>query len=263
MSHTMRKEENALHDNAFGRVIPANALDISDPIKWLSLGARDLAKAPMISLFYGIIFTLIPIGITYLVSLTENHLVIAPALICFMFLGPFLAAGLYDVSWEFEKGHSPTLWHSIKAMHRNTVQEWAFGFMLVVMMIFWLRVASLLHALYPPYIGDDMSELIPFLALGTAIGAVLAWVVFMFAAFTQPILVERKVDLMTAVLTSVNAVWSNKKVMAIWALIIFGFCAIGFFTYFFAFIVLMPLLGFASWHAYIDTITTKRKRHYE
>lgn len=262
MSHTMRKEENALHDNDLGRVIPCNELDWGDPIKWLRLGLHDLMKAPLITLFYGIIFTLIPVVITYLVSLTENHLVIAPALICFMLMGPFLAAGLYDVSWEFEKGHTPSLWHSIKAIHRNSVHEWAFAILLLVTMIFWLRVASIIHALYPPYIGDDLSELLPFLAVGTIAGALLSGFVFLISAFTQPALVERKIDLMTAVLTSINAVWSNKGVMMLWAGIIFTCVVIGFVTNFLAFLILMPLLGFASWHAYIDTITTKKERKY-
>jgi uncharacterized membrane protein len=258
----MRKEENALHDNELGRVIPCNRLDWSDPIKWLRLGINDMVKAPLITLFYGLIFTLVPVAITYLVSLTNNYLIIGPALVCFMLLGPFLAAGLYDVSWEFEKGHTPSLWHSIKAVGRNNVHEWAFAILLLVTMIFWLRVASLLHAFYPPYVGDDLSELLPFLAIGTAIGALLSGLVFMISAFTQPTLVERKVDLMTAVLTSINAVWSNKAVLMLWAGIIFSCVLIGFLTYFLAFLVLMPLLAFASWHAYIDTITTKRERKF-
>ena len=82
-------------------------------------------------------------------------------------------------------------------------------------------------------------------------------------AFTQPILMERKVDLATAVLTSVNAVWLNKVPMLIWGAIIFSAVAIGFVTGFVGFIILMPLIGYASWHAYIDAIETKRERKYD
>jgi uncharacterized membrane protein len=82
-------------------------------------------------------------------------------------------------------------------------------------------------------------------------------------AFTQPILMERKVDLATAVLTSVNAVWLNKVPMLIWGAIIFTTVAIGYVTGFIGFIVLMPIIGYASWHAYIDAIETKRERKYE
>lgn len=87
--------------------------------------------------------------------------------------------------------------------------------------------------------------------------------VFFISAFTQPILMERRVDLATAVLSSMNAVWVNKLPMAIWALMILTAVGIGFVTYFFAFLILMPLIGYATWHAYIDTIEIKRERTYE
>ena len=133
----------------------------------------------------------------------------------------------------------------------------------MVMMIFWLRVASIIHALYPPYIDTDLESLLPFLTLGTIVGAVFTVAMLFVTAFTQPILMERKVDLATAVLTSVNAVWVNKVPMLIWGAIIFTTVAIGFITGFVGFIVLMPIIGYASWHAYIDAIETKRERKYE
>jgi len=74
---------------------------------------------------------------------------------------------------------------------------------------------------------------------------------------------ERQVDLATAVLTSMNAVWSNKVPMLIWGSIIFAAVAVGFVTGFIGFIILMPIIGYASWHSYIDTIATKRERTFE
>jgi uncharacterized membrane protein len=74
---------------------------------------------------------------------------------------------------------------------------------------------------------------------------------------------ERKVDLVTTVLTSMNAVWVNKAPMLLWAAIIFVSVLIGFATKFVGFILLMPLIGYATWHGYIDCIETKRERHFE
>ena len=255
--------ENAITQSRISRVIPCRELDVGDPIKWLSLGLQDARHAPFLTIFYGIIFAIIPWGISVLVALTGWHLVILPALVCFMMLGPFLAAGLYDVSWEFEKQHSPSLRHSLRAIKRNAVNEWAFGLMLMIIMIFWLRVAALLHAFYPQYLDPSLINLLPFLAVGTCIGAIFTVIVFFLTAFTQPILMERQVDLATAVLTSMNAVWSNKVPMLIWASIIFAAVAVGFVTGFIGFIILMPIIGYASWHSYIDTIATKRERHFE
>ncbi|WP_394223980.1 DUF2189 domain-containing protein [Alteromonas gracilis] len=264
MSHHFKETpENAITQSGIARVIPCKELDVGDPIKWLSLALRDAMRAPGLTVFYGVLFAVIPWFIMYLVQMTGWHLVILPAIVCFMLVGPFLAAGLYDISWEMEKGHKPTLRHSLRAMRRNAINEWGFALLLMVMMIFWLRVASLIHALYPSYMGDDLESLLPFLALGTIVGAVFTLAMLFITAFTQPILMERKVDLATAVLTSVNAVWLNKLPMFIWGAIIFSAVAIGFVTGFVGFIVLMPIIGYASWHAYIDAIEIKRERKYE
>lgn len=247
----------------FARVIPCNNLAYANIGKWLYLGWQDMKSAPIIALSYGLLFAAIPAFISYLVSLTNQHLVILPALVCFVMLGPVLAAGLYDVSWELEKGHRPSFRHSAKAMSRNSFNEWAFALLLLVMMIFWLRVASLIHALYPPYIDENFESLLPFLTLGTLVGALFTGVVFFITAFTQPILMERRVDLATAVMTSINAVKTNFRVMMFWATIILVSVLVSFATFFIGFVFLMPLIGFASWHAYIDTICVKRERQYE
>ncbi len=260
--HATHEQENAITASGIARVIPCTELDKFDCFKWIGLAINDFKNAKTISLFYGIIFTLIPLGISYLVAATDWYLVIFPAMICFMLIGPYLAAGLYDVSWQFEKKHKPSLRHSLKAMSRNAVNEWAFGVLLMVLMIFWLRVASLIHALFPSYLDPSFANLWPFLALGTVVGAIFTTIVFFISAFTQPILLERKVDLMTAVLSSMNAVWQNKLPMFVWASVIMGSVILGFVTFFVSFIFIMPILGYATWHGYIQTIETKRARNY-
>lgn len=258
-NRTQRSRQN----KEFARVIPCNTISYANIGKWLALGWKDMKRAPLIAFSYGLLFAAIPWFITYLVSLTGQHLVILPALVCFVMLGPVLAAGLYDVSWELEKGHRPSFRHSAKAISRNSFNEWAFALLLLVIMIFWLRIASLIHALYPPYIDENFESLMPFLTLGTLAGIAFTGLVFFITAFTQPILMERRVDLATAVMTSVNAVKHNFSAMMLWAAVILGAVLLGFATLFVGFVFLMPLIGFASWHAYIDTITVKKERHYE
>lgn len=264
MSHSFKEApHNSITDSGIGRVLPCKELDVGDPLKWLTLGVKDWVRAPFLSLFFGLVFAAIPWFITYLVSLTGWHLVIMPSVVCFMLIGPFLAASLYDISWELEKGHKPSLWHCLKAVKRNAVNEWGFGILLMVLMIFWLRVASLIHALYPSYLDESLENLMPFLAVGTVVGAGFAMLVFFISAFTQPILMERRVDLASAVLTTMNTIWVNKVPMAIWAGMIATAVGIGFVTGFVGFVFLMPLIGYATWHGYIDSIEVKRARHYE
>ena len=144
-----KQEENAITTSGIARVIPSVELDKFACFKWIALAINDFKRAKMISIVYGIIFTLVPWGIAYLINVSGWYLVIFPAMISFMLLGPYLAAGLYDVSWQFEKDHKPSLRHSLKAMSRNAVNEWGFSILLMGLMIFWLRVASLIHALVP------------------------------------------------------------------------------------------------------------------
>jgi len=258
-----KQAQRSQKGKTFARVIPCNTIAYANIGKWLFLGWQDMKSAPFIAMSYGLLFAAIPWFISYLVSLTGQHLVILPALVCFVMLGPVLAAGLYDVSWELEKGHLPSFRHSAKAMSRNSVNEWAFALLLLVIMIFWLRIASLIHALYPPYIDENFESLLPFLTLGTLVGVAFTGLVFFITAFTQPVLMERRVDLATAVMTSINAVKTNFNVMMLWAGVILLSVLLGFATFFVGFVFLMPLIGFASWHAYIDTIAVKKDRHYE
>lgn len=261
--HFKQAPHNAITDSHIARVLSCKELSLADPLKWLKLGCKDVGRAPWQTLFYGLIFAAIPWFITYLVRLTGWHLVILPAMVCFMLIGPFLAAGLYDISWQLGKERKPSLWHSIKAIKRNAVNELGFGILLMVLMIFWLRIASVIHALYPPYLDENLQNLIPFLALGTVVGAGFTLLVFFLSVFTQPILMERKVNLATAVLTSMNTVWSNKIPMLFWALIILISVLIGFASGFIGFVILMPIIGYATWHGYLDSITIKRPRVYE
>jgi uncharacterized membrane protein len=255
--HLKISPQNAISDSDIARVIPCKQLSMSDPFKWLALAMKDASQEPGITLFFGLIFAAIPWLIIELVRLTGWHLVIMPALVCFMLIVPFIAACMYDVSWELAKNSEPTLRHCVKTLKRNAISEWGLGVFLMILMVFWLRVASLIHALYPPYLDENLINLLPFLAVGTVVGAVFTLLVFFLIAFTQPILMERKVDLATALLTNMNAIWTNKGPMMLWAFIILMSVLIGFATWFVGFVFLMPLVGYATWHGYVDTIDTR------
>ncbi|MFD2164890.1 DUF2189 domain-containing protein [Thalassotalea euphylliae] len=248
---------------AFARTIESNKVSTFAAFHWLSLAVSDFMKAPIISIIYGLIFSVVPVAIFYLVSTTENHLIILPATIAFALIGPAFATGLYDVAWELEKGHTPTMSHSLKSMFRNPVGEWGFAILLMICMVAWTRIAALLHALYPNTVNPTMEELAAFLGLGTVVGAIIAAVVFTISAFTPQIMVERRVDIMTAVASSVKAVNNNVSAMFVWALVIVSFVALGFLTSGYGFVLIMPLLSYASWHGYIAVIKTKRERNYE
>ncbi|WP_428774095.1 DUF2189 domain-containing protein [Vibrio sp.] len=245
-------------DSEYARTLPCNTVSVSAPFHWLALGLHDLIRMPLISAFYGLCFMAAAIGIVLLIQWQGTHLVVLPSLVVYMLIGPFLALGLYDASWEREKGHNASLWHSMKAIGRNSTSQWAFAVLLAVVMIFWMRIAALLHALYPSVQGAPLTEFLPFLVIGSLVGLVLASVVFTISAFSIPLMMERRVDMMTAVFSSYNAVKSNIPAMIVWAAIICGGILIGFATYGIGMLVTMPILGYGTWHAYHATI---KKRH--
>ncbi len=86
---------------------------------------------------------------------------------------PFLALGLYDAAWEREKGHNASLLH-LMSNYSHPRTTGSFAIVLMVAMIFWMRIAALLHALYPSVQGAPLSEFAPFPATGSAIGLVIA-----------------------------------------------------------------------------------------
>lgn len=251
------KGKERVPDSEYARTLPCNQLSVSAPFHWLALGLHDFIRLPVISAFYGLCFMAAAIGIVLLIQWQGTHLVVLPALVVYMLIGPFLALGLYAASWEREKGHNATLWFSMKAIGRNSTSQWAFAVLLAVCMIFWMRIAALLHALYPSVQGAPLADFLPFLLIGSAVGLVLAIIVFTISAFSIPLMMERRVDMMSAVFTSFNAVRSNIPAMIVWASIICGGILIGFASYGIGMLVTMPILGYATWHGYHATIKKK------
>lgn len=245
------------------KYITSNKIGVFEPYHWIQLAFNDFYKAPVLSLIYGALFSLIPASILYFAYSTGNWMYLLPAAMAFSLIGPAFASGLYDVAWELEKGHKPTLKHSLKSLWRNPVGEWSFAVILLILMLAWMRLAGLIYALYPAHANPSLSDMSAFLILGTLVGAAMTGIGFAISAFTPQILLERKVDVMTAVVSSVNAVRNNAAAMLFWAALVFSLVLVGFLFQAVAFIVIMPILSYASWHGYIAVIKTKRERKFE
>jgi len=138
------------------------------------------------------------------------------------------------------------------------------GGLFMLIHIAWVRVATLLFALFFAQVPVGLSDLLDtllrtedgfvFLALGSAIGAVFASGTFALAAISLPMLLDREVGIITALGTSWTAVTMNPVPMALWAGLIALAVLLGFATFFVALIFVMPLVGYATWHAYRDLV---------
>jgi uncharacterized membrane protein len=98
------------------------------------------------------------------------------------------------------------------------------------------------------------TALIQYLGIGTIVGAFFTAIVFAATAFSLPMLLDRRTDAVTAVVTSINATLRNRSALLVWGLLIAAAVVLGFVTLFLGFVVLLPLLGHATWHAYRNTI---------
>jgi uncharacterized membrane protein len=132
-------------------------------------------------------------------------------------------------------------------------QAAVFALAQLVILMLWSRAGMMVSALVIIEPGD-MRTLVEFLLIGSAFGAVFAALTFAVAVFSLPMIADRDVDMVTAGISSVNAVLQNKLTMLCWAVTLAGLTALGFATAFLGLVVVMPWLAYACWHAYRDTL---------
>ena len=172
----------------------------------------------------------------------------------FVFVAPVLATGLYSVSRQLQRGETPSLRRSMQRMRLAKRDAMLFALALLVIFLVWVRAASMVHVFFPVSGQQDWPALLMFLAVGSAVGSIFAVISFAAAAFSLPMIVNRDVDMVTAIVSSVNAVLRNKPAMLLWISIIVSMTALGFATLGLGLVVVIPVLGYASQHAYIDAI---------
>jgi uncharacterized membrane protein len=254
MSEPAEHEQSREEEKLMPFVARANILPLKAPIEWLRMGYADMKKAPGVSLTYGLALT----ALSLLIALSQwefgtlgLYLGMATG---FLLIGPVLAIGIYSISCQIEQGRQPVLGYCLREGGSHIKDMLIFSFMLLVVFMLWARAATALHIFFPDRADYHLADLALFLGVGTIIGAVFTSVVFTISAFSLPMLMDRKTDAVTAVVTSVNAVLRNKRTMLLWAGIIVVSVIIGFATFFIGFIFIMPLIGHATWHGYKATI---------
>ncbi|MEZ5542085.1 MAG: DUF2189 domain-containing protein [Pseudomonadota bacterium] len=226
----------------------------SAPWVWLRAGYADMRRAPGISLTYGLAMTVLSALIAYVTWKFGTLGLYFGLATGFLLVGPVLALGLYSFSCQLEQGRHPVLGYCMREGSGHMKDILIFSFVLLIVFLIWARAATALYIFFPEQAEHSFTDLAMFLGIGSAIGAVFSTLVFTISAFSLPMIMDRKTDAITAVITSVNAVLRNKLTMLVWACIIVTCVALGFATGLLGFIVLLPLIGHATWHAYRDTI---------
>lgn len=242
-------EEKLMPFSAKVNIVPLNA-----PLKWIQLGMKDMQTAPAVSLTYGFALTVLSLVLAYaFYSFGTLGLYLGMAT-GFLLIGPVLAIGLYSFSCQIEQGRRPVMGYCMKEGKGHIKDMMIFSFILLVVFLLWARAATAIHIFFPQKAEYELVDLALFLGIGTVVGAVFSTIVFTTSAFSLPMIMDRKTDAITAVVTSINAVLQNKKTMLLWAIMIVSFVALGFLSFFIGFIVFLPLIGHATWHAYRDVV---------
>lgn len=237
-------------------------VDTSNPWRWLLRGWQDLASHPVASLSYGVIYAFI--GYFVLVFTSSQAYLFVVAVSGFFFVGPIAAAGLYELSRRRQAGERCGFFASLKGLQRRARPLAFYSVILAVMFILWERLSVILFELFyqgrVPGLAQVAHDFIFADAHTTSaityviIGGLLAALVFIVSVVSVPMIVDRGVDVLTAMTTSVRAVGSNLGPITLWAAIIVGATEVGFATFMLGVIVLFPLIGHASWHAYKDLV---------
>jgi uncharacterized membrane protein len=235
------------------------SVPIHAPLIWLRQGSRDLLRTWPSSLAIGLLFT----GIGYaLTHQAWDHAHMALFFTSgFMLVAPFLALGFYALSKRLESGSRGA---SSASLRGNLESIGMYGLTLAFILSAWERLSALMVGLF--YKGNLMAgemismgalfsaENLNFMLPWTLSGAILAGFVFCISVISLPLMMDRKVDFITAMGASLQAVKLNPMPMLLWAVTIVMLVALGEALWFMGLAVILPILGHATWYAYRDMV---------
>lgn len=238
-------------------------VEASRPLTWLSRGWADLSENPGASLPYGLLFA--AAGYLLLSYAADLPYLFTASLSGFFLIGPLAAAGFYEISRRRERDETVSFAQSLRGLREHADHLLYLGVFLAFVLVGWERISAILFALFhdgwtDPDLGNFVREVflsgdyLYFVATYFLIGGAIAAVIFALTVVSVPMLMDRDIDMVTAMMTSARATATNLSAMVVWAALIVALVAIGFATMMIGLVILLPLLGHASWYAYRDLV---------
>lgn len=240
---------------AIARLTPAVIPEV------LRAGLRDFLRAPGFGLFFSAVYVAGGIVIYLVFAAGGQEWWLLPFALGFPLLAPFAAIGLYEVSRRIEAGE-PLDWGQVLGVvfaHKDR-QVPSMAMVVLLIFMFWVFMAHAIFALFMglaplTHISSSLQVFLTpngltMLAVGTVVGAGFALALFSFTVVGLPLLLERDVDFITAIITSVGAVQANAGAMLIWGVVIAALLFAGMLPLFLGLFVVLPVLGHATWHMY-------------
>lgn len=232
-------------------------------------GWNDFTKAPLMGLFFGAVYAGGGIALLAAAVRFEMGWIVYPAMTGFALIGPFAAVGLYEISRQLEKGERPR-WGAVLSViwaQRRREIAWM-GFAMLFILIMWMYQVRILVALFfglEPFYGIEglvrvlftTNAGFAFLALGHVIGAFLSMVVFAITVMSIPLLLDRDIDFVTAMITSVKSVKDNAAPMLGWGAFVVVVLFVSSLPVFLGLLITLPVLGHATWRLYRRVIVAE------
>ncbi|WP_101050354.1 DUF2189 domain-containing protein [Macromonas nakdongensis] len=236
--------------------LPLADLSPADPFRWLARGWHDFRRCPKVGLFYGLCFFLMGHALWYVFRAAPAYVLALSA--GFLLMGPFLCLGIYDASRACETGRRPSLRASLAAWRPTKGTMAIFAGVLLILEMLWGRASLVVFAVTfntMPSTANLLQVLfsldnLEFILTYTVVGAVFAGLIFVTSAISIPMILDRRVDAISAGLTSIRACLQNPGVMLLWGALITLTVLTAMLPWFLGLFVAGPVLGHATWHAY-------------
>jgi uncharacterized membrane protein len=245
---------------AINRWPDVGKVTVADLGEVLAAGIRDFRAAPQYGLFFGGIYAVAGWFLIVLLWAFELIYLVYPIAMGFALIAPFASVGFYSVS-DFRERGMPLSWSAVFGAIREASRKDLRWMALITGFTFfmWVDYAAILFLLMMGFdaLGPQAFQEIfttphglLFLVVGNLTGAVIAMIIFSISVVTYPMLYDRDVDFVTAIVTSVRLVFANPLTMLVWCATIGVMTALALLTVFAGLFLTLPILGHASWHLY-------------
>ena len=246
--------------------VEIQTLPLDAPWRWLQKGWQDFKQAPLIGLLHGLGVSLF--GFLLLVIAFDEFWLLAGAFTGFLAVAPVVAVGLYAVSRALENQQPVSLglvfrtWWSWRGTPHHDWRLVRFGLLLCLSGTGWVLTSAAFITLFSPHPVEQPLDFLRYVVLAGdnhvcefwwMLGVALAAPVFASTVVTLPLLLDRKIPILEAVLVSWKVVMQNPLPMALWAILIMFSSLLGLLGLAGS-VIVVPVLGHASWHAYRDSV---------
>lgn len=246
--------------------IPVRSISSADIRASLREAVDDFNDKRGDLIFAGALYPIIGLITAMALLNSESIPLLFPLIAGLSLLGPLVSTGFYELARRREEGLESTWSHFFDVVKRPAVEQitWVGGLM-IMLFVGWIAAAGLIYSATlgpepPASLGAFLTALFTtpegwtMMVVGNLVGLLFAVLVLAVSVVSLPMLVDCDLDAGTAIRTSIAAVRKNPWTMARWGFTVVALLVIGSIPLFLGLAVVLPILGYATWHLYTKTV---------